>query len=95
MMDGLYLFIIVGSIIAVLITLLLGWLFRRIAFIKYIPAIISALCAIGLYLKARAFSEGFTALGYVILALIAFIIFFVSLITAFIMGLAQRKNKKL
>ncbi len=91
MINRFYLMVAIGCFIAVLITLLLGRVFRKSAFVKYIPAVISAVGAVGLFIKARAFSEGFGAIGYVVLALFACAVSFVAFVTAFIMGLVQRK----
>ena len=92
-MNGFYIVVAIGSIISILITIYLGRVFKEKAFIRYIPAIISALFVIGFYIKSRYYSEGMEDLGYVILALIASIVFFVSFIAAFIMGLVRRRNR--
>ncbi len=92
-MSGFYILVAVGSIISILITFFLGRFFKEKAFIRYIPAIVAALFVIGFYIKARYYSEGMEDLGYVILALIACIVFFVSFITAFIMGLVRLRNR--
>lgn len=92
-MNGFYIVVAIGSIISILVTFFLGRAFKEKALVRYIPAIISALFVIGFYIKSRYYSEGMEGLGYVILVLIACIVFFVSFITAFIMGLVRRRNR--
>ena len=95
-MGGFYTFVAIASLIFVLITYFLGRFFKDRAIIKYIPAIISAFCAVGFLIKAKVFSTGtgFEDLGYIVLMLIAGIVFFASLLTAIIMELLQRKNRQ-
>ncbi|HEY5582965.1 MAG TPA: hypothetical protein VIK78_00525 [Ruminiclostridium sp.] len=93
-MTGFYLLVAVSSLISVLITFFLGRFFEKRAIVKYIPAIIIALAVIGFFIKSRFFSTGFEDLAYIVLALIAGIVFVVSLITAFIMDLLQRRNRR-
>jgi len=94
-MSGFYTFIAVAGLISVLITYFLGRFFKN-RVVKYIPAIILALTVLGFYIKARFFSTGtgFEDLGYIVLALIAGILFFISLFTAIIMGVVQMKNRR-
>ncbi|MDF2986494.1 MAG: hypothetical protein K0R50_2004 [Eubacterium sp.] len=92
-MNGFYVFISIASIIAILVTFFLGRIFRNKPFIKYIPCIITALAGIGFYIKAAIFSTGFEDLAYLILVMIACVVFFLSFLTAFIMGIIQRKSK--
>jgi len=95
-MGGFYTFVGIASLISVLITYFLGRLFKDRAIIKYIPAMILALCAVGFLIKAKFFSTGtgFDDLGYIVLMLIAGIVFFISLLTAIIMELLQRKSRR-
>lgn len=92
-MNNFYIFIAVACLLSFLITFGLGRLFRKTAIVKYIPAIISALAGIGFYIRARFFSTGFDALGYIILVIIAGIVCLVSLLTAAIMGMLQRSRQ--
>ncbi len=92
-MNGFYLFESIASLIAILVTFFLARVFRNVPFVKYLPCIITAISGIGFYIKAAFFSTGFEDLGYIVMALIACIVFFISFITAFIMGMIQKKSK--
>lgn len=92
-MNGFYIMIAVTSLISIIITFFLGRFFKSRAFVKYIPAIISAIAVIGFYIKSEFFSTGFQDLAYIVLALIAGIVFFVSLLTALIIGILQKRNR--
>ncbi len=89
-MRGFYVVVSIAGIFAMLVTFFLGWQYKKLPLVKYIPAMLAALAGIASYLKARFFSTGFEDIGFVILALIACIVFFLSFITAFIMGILQR-----
>lgn len=91
-MNGFYILISVGSAIAIILTFVLNKFFGKRAIIRYIPAIIAGLAVIGFYIKSAYFSSGFEDLGYIILALMACVIFFVSFVTAFIIGIIQRNR---
>lgn len=95
-MNGFYIFVAVASLISVLITFFLGRISRNRAFVKYIPAILAALAALGFLIKAKFFSttEGFQELGYIVLMFISTIVFFISLITAIIIGIVQRNSRR-
>lgn len=95
-MNGFYTLIAVVGLISVLITFFLGRIFKNRIIVKYIPAIIFLFAGLGFLIKAKFFSttEGFAELGYIILMLIAGIVFIISLITALIMEFIQRKNKR-
>jgi len=96
-MNGFYMFVAVASLISVLITFFLGKFFNKRAIVKYIPTIISALACLGFLIKAKFFSTdmgGFADLGYIVLMLIAGIVFLASLITAIIMELVQRRSRR-
>ncbi len=92
-MNGFYVFVSIASIAAILITFFLARFFRNKAIVKYIPSIIAALAGIGFYIKSAYFSTGFEDLGYLVLTLIACVVFFLSFITAFILGIIQRNRK--
>ncbi len=89
-MSGFYLFASISSVIVLSITVFLGRRFRSKRIIKYLPSIITALAAIGLYIKSAYYSEGLSDLGYLVLTLLACIVFIVSFLTALIMGIIQR-----
>lgn len=59
---------------------------------KYLPAILAAAVAIACMIKAYRFSEGFEALGYFALMLIALIVFIVAMLTAVIMEIVRAKK---
>jgi hypothetical protein len=93
-MNGFYMFVAVVSLISILITYCLDRFFKNRLIVKYIPTIISALTGVGFYIKARFFSSGgFEDLGYIVLTVIAGIVFIVSLITAIIIELINRNKK--
>jgi hypothetical protein len=73
---------------------LLARFFRNLVIIKYIPSLVALLTGIGFYIKSSFYSTGFEDLVYVILALVAGIVFIVSLITAIIMDIIQRKKTR-
>jgi hypothetical protein len=74
-------------------TVLLGGKRVRKGIYKYIPSIVAGAAAIALVIKTAWFSEGFEGLGYLIMAMIAAVIFFVSIITAILMEIVRRKGK--
>lgn len=88
------LFIAIPCLISIILTYLLGRFFKKPAIVKYIPAIVSLLIAIGFYIKARYYSSGFEDLAYIILGFIAAIVFIVSLVTAVIMDIVTRTKNK-
>ena len=92
-MSGFYIFVSIAGIAAVLITFLLAKFFGNKTIVKYIPSIIAALGGIGFYIKSAYFSTGFEDLGYIVLTLVACVVFLLSFITAFILGIIQRNGK--
>ena len=96
-MNGFYTFVAIAGLITVLITVFLDRIFKNRAIVKYIPAIILLLAGLGFLIKAKFFSTdmgGFADLGYIVLMLIAGIVFLASLITAIIMELVQRRSRR-
>lgn len=93
-MGRFFTLVAVVSVISFLVTFGLGKLFSRKSFVKYIPSILLALAGIGFYIEARKFSTGFGDLGYFILAIIAVVAFFISLLTAIIMGIMHRNKSE-
>lgn len=90
----LYIFILVPVAIFIVITILLGK--KKAAFPKYIPAIIASIISIGLFIKTYFFSEGFEALGYVVLLMVTVPVSVIALVTAVVIEiLNHRKLKKL
>lgn len=92
-MNRFYAFVSIAGVAAVLITFLLARFFRNKTLVKYIPSIIAALGGICFYIKSVYFSTGFEDLAYIVLTLAACVVFFLSFITAFILGMIQRNNK--
>lgn len=90
--NNFYIFISIASFLAILITFFLGKFFSKKPVVKYIPAMAAALAGIGFYIKSAYFSTGFEDLGYFVLTLIACIVFFLSFITAFILGIIHRNR---
>jgi hypothetical protein len=93
-MTGFYLIVSAAGIIAFFTTFVLYRYFRQRPLIKFIPCILLALLGIWFILKARYFSAGFEGLGYIVYAIIDIIMFFISLITAWILELYRRKTRK-
>ncbi len=91
-MNGFVFVIAAVSVVFAIAAIFLGKLKKR--WLKYIPAILAFSSAIALMIKAYRFSEGFEALGYFILMILALIVFAVALITAVIieiMGVRKRR----
>lgn len=85
-----FIVILIFAILFVVTTVLLGRQNRK--FLMYIPSAIAAVIALAFYINAYFFSEGFGALGYFIMMLIAVIVFVISLITAIVMKIVKRKT---
>ena len=90
-----YLVVIGIVLVFVAATILLGRKQIRKAFLKYIPAIIAGAATLAAIIKTAWFSEGFEGLGYAIMAMIAAIIFLVSIVTAIVVEIVNRKSKRL
>ncbi|WP_080063373.1 hypothetical protein [Ruminiclostridium hungatei] len=91
-MTGFYMIVSIAGILAMLATFFLGRQFKDKPLVRYIPSLLAVLAGIASYIKARFFATGFEDIGFVILALIACIVFFLSFLTAFIMGILQRNR---
>lgn len=75
-------------------TILLGRKQIQRVILKYIPAMIAFAATLALMIKASWFSEGMEGLGYVILAMITAVLFFISIITSIIIEIRNRKGKQ-
>lgn len=91
-MNNFYVFVSIASILSVLITFCLYKFFSKKPVVKYIPAMAAVLAGISFYIKSAYFSTGFEDLGYFVLTLLACIVFCISFITAFILGIIHRNK---
>ena len=91
-MDSFYPIVVITGISAIfaVAVFFLGRLRKRWA--KYMPAVLAAAVIIACMVKAYNFSEGFEALGYFILMIIALIVFTVSIVTALIIEILRAKK---
>lgn len=74
------------------VTILLGRKKVRRAFLKYIPSLLAALVTIAMFIPAIN-EEGFAALGYAIMTVLAGIVFLVSIVTAVIVEIVNRAGR--
>lgn len=93
-MNGFYGLLSIGTIIVVLITYLLHKFCRKKSFVKYIPAILLVAADCGFLIKSEYFSTGFEDLAYLVMAMIAGILFIPSLLAAIILGIVNRNKNK-
>jgi hypothetical protein len=91
-MNGFVFVIAAVSVVFAIAAIFLGKLKKR--WLKYIPAILAFASAIALMIKAYRFSEGFEALGYFILMILALIVFVVALITAVIVEIIGVRKRR-
>jgi hypothetical protein len=77
------------SIIAIGITFLIAKFTKKNS-LKFLPAVVFALAAVGCFIKSAYFSESFQDLAFMLMGIMATVLFALSLITAMLMG----KNKK-
>lgn len=90
----LLLLILLISIIPSGIVVLISRFEKKRALLKYLPAIILFAAGAGFIVKAREFSQGMEGLGYIILAMIAIGCCILTLITAVVIDILRRQNKK-
>ncbi len=94
-MEQLYIGIALISLIFAGATILLGGRRIKRVLLKYIPAMIAFAATLALVIKtAMSAREGFESLGYAILAMIAAVIFLVSVITAITVEIVNRRRKR-
>lgn len=86
--------ILLFSIIPSGIVVLISKVEKNRTFLKYLPAIILFAAGAGLILKAREFSQGMEGLGYIVLAMIAVGCCILTLITAVVMDILRKRNRK-
>lgn len=91
-MDRLLLVILVAAAIVVMLTYVVGKLFRRIRWIKYTVGIVAIAVSLYFIYLSRQPSQGFEDLGQFIIALILFPAGIIGIITAFIMDYKNRKR---
>lgn len=90
--NALYIFIAVPGLIFAVAAVLLGVYKRQNRVLKYIPAIIAAVVSLGFLIKTYFFSEGFEALGYLIMMMISAAVFGISVITAVVLEIINRRR---
>jgi ABC-type phosphate transport system permease subunit len=89
-----YIIIALISLAFAAVTILLGRKKVKRAILKYIPAMTAFAATLALIIKTAWFSEGFEGLGYAILAMITAILFLVSIITAIVVEIINRRRKR-
>jgi hypothetical protein len=92
-MDRLIIFILILSFIFATITYLLHKYFKHKAVVKYIPSVIAAVSGISFFIKSRFFSQGFEDLAYMILTIIAGVVFVVAFIIAIVMEFSVKRKR--
>ena len=88
-----YMVVALISLVFAGITILLGRKQVQRAILKYIPAMIAFVATLALIIKTAWYSEGFEGLGYAILAMITAVVFLVSIITAIIIAIVNRRRR--
>ena len=91
-MDNIRFYAIIGvfSLMAVGITYLIARFTKKNS-VKFLPAVVFLLAAIGSFIKSVYFSESFQDIAFMLMGILATILFVVSLITAILVG---RKPKQ-
>ena len=91
-MDNIRFYAIIGvfSVIAIGITYLIARFTKKNS-LKFLPAVVFALAAAASFVKSVYFSESFQDIAFMLMGILATILFAVSLVTALLMG----KNKKI
>jgi len=85
--------IVVGfSLIAIGITFLIERFTRKNG-LKFIPAAIFAVAAVGCFIKSAYFSQSFQDIAFMLMGILATILFVVSFITAVLLGKNKTKTK--
>ena len=85
-----YIIIAVFSLIAIGITYLIARFTKKNS-VKFLPSVVFAVVAVGCFIKSVYFSESFQDIAFMLMGILATILFAVSLITAILLG----KNKKI
>lgn len=88
-----WLIAITFSLISIMLTILIARFSKRIL-IKYIPSGIFGLFSIGFLVKSLYFSESFQDIAYMLMAILAFILTIVGLITAIVLDIIKSKKIK-
>ena len=92
MMDNIRFYALMGglSLIAIGITYLIARFTKKNS-IKFLPAVVFLVAAVASFIKSVYFSESFQDLAFMLMGILATVLFIVSLITAILLG---RKFKK-
>ena len=85
-----YAIVVIFSLIAIGITFLIDRFTRKNS-LKFIPAIVFAAAAVGCFIKSAYFSQSFQDIAFMLMGILATVLFAVSLITAILLG---KKTKK-
>ncbi len=80
-----YIIIVVFSLIAIGITYLIARFTKKNS-LKFMPSVVFALIAVGCFVKSAYFSQSFQDIAFMLMGILATILFIVSLITAIIVG---------
>lgn len=93
-MTDIKFYLIIGafSLFAVGITYLIARFTKKNS-LKFLPTVVFALMAAGCFIKSAYFSESFQDIAFMLMGILATVLFAVSLITAILLGKKQ-KNKK-
>lgn len=91
-MNGFVFVVAAISVVFAVAAIFLGRLKKR--WPKYIPAILAGAAAVASMIKAYRFSEGFEALGYFIMMLLALIVFAVALVIAVIIEINGKRKRR-
>ncbi len=86
-----YIIVVVLSLIAIGITYLIAKFTKKNS-LKFLPAVVFALTAVGCFIKSAYFSQSFQDIAFMLMGILATILFLVSLITAVLLG--RRKKLK-
>lgn len=89
-----YFIIALIALIFAVATIFFGRKQKKRVFLKYIPSIIAAVATLAFIIKTVRFSEGFEGLGYMILSMISAAVFLVSIITAIVVEIINRKGRR-
>jgi len=92
-MDNMRVYVIIGvfSLMAVGITYLIARFTKKNS-VKFLPAVVFLLAAIGSFIKSVYFSESFQDIAFMLMGILATILFVVSLITAILVGRKPKQN---
>ena len=87
-----YAIVVIFSLIAIGITFLISRFTKKNS-LKFMPAVVFAVAAVGCFIKSAYFSQSFQDLAFMLMGIMATILFVVSLITAILLGKNKTKTK--